>query len=128
MSEPSLKDCRILVVEDEYVLADDLAGALGSAGAIVIGPVGSMTKAFDLIARELLDGAILDINLRGEMAFAVADRLIARAVPLVFATGYDSTVIPDRFDHVVRCEKPVDLRQVAAAIGRVIHAADAPGA
>lgn len=124
MPEFSLHGCRILVVEDEYVLADDLADILAGAGAVVIGPVGSIAKAFAAIAEEALDGAILDINLRGEMAFTVADRLTERNVVFLFATGYDSTIIPERFEQVTRCEKPVDLHRVAAALGKVIQAVD----
>ena len=123
MPEPSLRDCRILIVEDEYMLADELSRELEDAGAIVLGPVGTLEDAIDLIqSDEPIHGAILDVNLRGEMAFAAADLLIERGVPLVFTTGYDVSALPLRFSGIVRCEKPIDMRKVAAAIGRVIHA------
>lgn len=116
-------DCRVLVVEDEYMLADDLSTELRDAGAIVLGPVGTLPDAMaSLEAEEHVDGAILDVSLRGEMVYPVADRLVERAVPFVFTTGYDASSIPPRFAHVVRCEKPINMKRVTQAIGRVIHA------
>lgn len=117
----SLRDRRILVVEDEYMLADDLGAELGARGATVVGPTGSVAGAMALIAATPhLDGAVLDMNLHGEMAFAAADALIARDVPLVLSTGYDASAIPPRFAHLIRCEKPVETAKVAHAIGRVM--------
>lgn len=123
MPERELRACRILVVEDEYILADELQTELEDAEAIVLGPTGTLKDALALVTSEPhIDGAILDVNLRGEMAYPLADQLIERGVPLVFTTGYDEDVIPSRFADVVRCEKPVNMRRVAQAIGRVIHA------
>ena len=122
MPEPTLRDCRILVVEDEYMLADDLTNELVDAQAIVIGPVATVGAALELLAAEQqLDGAILDVNLCGEMVFPVADQLLDRRVPFLFSTGYDGSIIPPRFAHVVRCEKPIDMKRVTLAIGRVVH-------
>ena len=105
MSE-ALTGRSILVAEDEYFLATDLNRELRRAGATVGGPVASVERAMALIeSAPRIDGAILDINLGGEMAFPVADALRARGVPFVFATGYDQATIPPRFFDVVRCEK-----------------------
>ena len=121
MPEPSLKDCRVLVVEDEYMLASELKDELDDAGAIVLGPVGTVEDALKLIQGEAeIDGAVVDVNLHGEMAYPVADLLLERAVPMVFTTGYDVGDLPPRFAHVVRCEKPVQLRRVAQAIGKAL--------
>lgn len=123
MSDLMLRGCRILVVEDEYMLADELESELEEAGAIVIGPAGTLEGALALInSGDRIDGAILDVNLRGEMAFAAADALMQRGIPFVFTTGYDLSALPPRFADVGRCEKPISIRKVAAAIGRVIHA------
>lgn len=122
MPDRTLKDCRVLVVEDEYMLADDLSTELVFAGAIVLGPVGTLPNAMaSLDTRELVDGAILDVNLGGEMVYPFADRLLERDVPFVFTTGYDEAATPPRFAHVVRCEKPISMKRVTQAIGRVIH-------
>ncbi|MCC2976651.1 response regulator [Sphingomonas sp. PL-96] len=89
MPEATLRGCRVLVVEDEYMLADELQMELSDAEVIVLGPIGTLEDALDLIRSEPhIDGAILDVNLRGEMASPAADLLIERGVPFVFTTGY----------------------------------------
>src|SRR3712207_9567412 len=80
---------RVLIVEDEYFLADDMAKALEQLGAHVVGPVPTTDKALALLADEPVDAAILDINPKGQMVFPVADALREEGVPLVFATGSD---------------------------------------
>jgi DNA-binding response OmpR family regulator len=81
MIDRALNHCRILVVEDEYLLADELALELEERGAVVLGPVPTVARALDLLTAEAaLDGAILDVNLAGEPAFPVADRLFSRRV------------------------------------------------
>ena len=118
----SLADKRLLLVEDEYLIATDLAWAFEQAGAEVIGPAGSVEEALELVRDEgaRLDGAVLDVNLRGERVFPVADALAAKGVPFLFATGYDASLIPVPYAGVPRHEKPVDrarlLRQVAALV------------
>lgn len=117
MTEPALDGMRILVVEDEYLLADDLRDALSDAGAQVLGPVPSVEDAQALIAAEpRIDGAVLDINLRGKMVFPVADRLRERGVPFAFATGYDAWALPERFAGAPRVEKPVKGAKVMALL------------
>lgn len=108
---------RVLVVEDEYFVADDVARRLEARGAEVIGPVGDVDDALDLIDdTERLHAAVLDLNLKGEMAFPVADALIERGVPFVFATGYDQGAIPERYSKFARCEKPIDPDKIARAL------------
>jgi CheY-like chemotaxis protein len=122
MADRTLADCHILVVEDEYMLADDLRDELESAGAIVLGPASDVASALALLAAEpQIDGAILDINLAGQTSFAVADELLRREVPFLFTTGYDRHAIPDRYQHLPRCEKPIRTAFIRDAIGRVIH-------
>ena len=105
---------RILVVEDDTMLADDLRRDLGKQGAEVVGPVPTVADALELVAREgPLDAAVLDVNLRGERVFPVVDALRARGVPLAFTTGYEQWALPDAYADVPRCEKPIDLRQPA---------------
>ncbi len=123
MAEQSLRSCRILVVEDEYLLADELSYGLHEAGAVVIGPAPSVEGALKVIQADgRLDCAILDMNLGGKRVDPVADVLAGRGVPFLFVTGYDSLNIPARFSHVVCCAKPVSMAAVTGAIRRVIHA------
>ncbi|MGJ4948323.1 response regulator [Bradyrhizobium sp. HKCCYLS20291] len=120
MLERPLNDRLILVVEDEYMLADELRCEIGDAGAKVLGPVGTVADALALAKREArIDGAVLDVNLRGEMAFPVADLLIERDVPFVFTTGYDESIIPDRFSKILRCEKPIAVDGIIRALHRM---------
>jgi len=113
----SLAGRRLLIVEDEFYLAQDLAQDLSARGATVIGPVPTVDDALDLIEdTDQIDGAMLDLNLQGELAYPVADALIARGVPFVFTTGYDASSIPSRYAAVARCEKPVDPNRVANAL------------
>ncbi|GJD63115.1 response regulator [Methylobacterium frigidaeris] len=108
---------RVLLVEDEYFIAMELADLFRRRGAEVLGPVPTVDQALDLIAAtSRLDGAVLDINLHGEMAYDVADVLEARKVPFVFATGYDREVLPPRFAGARVCNKPVVAEQVVRAL------------
>lgn len=112
-----LEQKRILLVEDEYFIVQDMARAFAEAGAEVIGPSATVADALrQIAATPKLDGAVLDINLQGEMVYPVADALVTRGVPFVFATGYDRQSIPDRFAGHSRCEKPVRPDQVARAL------------
>lgn len=123
MPDRWLEQCRILVVEDEYLLADELATELADCGAQVLGPAPNVERALALLdAQPLPDGAILDINLGGEPAFPVADALIGHGVPIVFTTGYDAGALPDRFADIPRCEKPINIRRITAALGAAIGA------
>lgn len=123
MSDSGLNRCRILIVEDEYLLADELAIWLAEAGAVVLGPASSVSRALALLNEEQPpDGAILDLNLGGESAFAVADELVTRGVPVVFTTGYDASTLPERYAGIPRCEKPIDIRHMETALSKAIHA------
>jgi ActR/RegA family two-component response regulator len=124
MAEPgsdALRGCRLLIVEDDYLIAVDLSRSLESRGAEIVGPAGSVEGALRLIEAEgnRLDGAVLDINLRDERVYPVADALAARGVPFVFLTGYDARVIPDSHAGVPRCEKPVNTAQLTRMLSKV---------
>lgn len=125
MAEQCLRGCRVLVAEDEYLLADDLSHALAQAGAEVLGPVPSVEEATAFVARdERIDAAVLDVNLRGDMVFPVADALAARGIPFAFATGYDRWALPDRFAAVPRVEKPFTGYRVAATLAPLVVIAE----
>ena len=113
---------RILIVEDEYFVADDLAQQLEAAGAEIMGPAPTLERAVELLEAEQPDAAVLDINLRGERVYPLADDLKRRGVPFVFATGYDARVIPDAYAAVPRCEKPVSREAVVNALQKLTTA------
>ena len=123
MADRSLDRRRILVVEDEYLLAVEIALELEDKGAVVLGPAPSVEQALALLDDgPLPDGAILDVNLGGEPVFTVADALIGHGVPLVFTTGYDAAALPERFARVPRCEKPINIGRVTAALRDAMRA------
>lgn len=104
----------ILLAEDDYFIARMIRRAFEADGAKVLGPAATVAGALDLLqGAAQVDGAVLDINLRGEMAFPVADALTARGVPFVFATGYDATVMPPTHAGAALAPKPVDPRVLA---------------
>lgn len=108
---------RILIVEDEYFVADDLASDLRRRGAEVIGPVGTVDEAIALVrTTPNLDGAVLDIDLHGRMSYPVAALLTAAGTPFLFATGYDGWTVDDTYREVARYEKPVRPGDVVTAL------------
>ena len=112
---------RILVVEDEFLLALDLEVHLKATGAEVVGPVPSISDAALLLAiARRLDGAVLDVNLGGEMVYPLADVLLGAGVPIAFVTGYSRRDLPERFHHVPRFEKPVAVERLAWALGQAL--------
>jgi len=106
---------RILLAEDDYFIVSDMARAFQRMGAKLIGPFATVAGVHEDSERPI-DGAVLDINLRGELALDIADRLASDGVPFLFATAYDDSIIPDRFEAIVRCEKPVSPAKVARAL------------
>lgn len=118
MVSERLAGCNILIVEDEYYLADDARTVLLDKGADVLGPVATVEDAKRRIdAEPTIDAVLLDINLRGELAFDVADALKRRGIPFLFVTGYDRAAIPDRFGDAPTLRKPIDPRDLVRLIG-----------
>jgi CheY-like chemotaxis protein len=117
MNHADLSGRRILIIEDEHLVAEALSRALRLSGAVIVGPAATVEQALELTrATRCIDGALLDINLRGVPGYVVADALVARSVPFVFATGYGTSSIPERYRHIATLQKPFDPEQVAAAL------------
>ena len=116
-----LTGIRVLIVEDEFYLADDLARALTSAGAEIVGPVGSLAEAERKVDEGAFDCAVIDMNLRGDFAYAVAERLGAAGVPVVVATGYNQASLPERLKDVPRVEKPFSPNEVVELLSRMLE-------
>jgi DNA-binding response OmpR family regulator len=120
MSGAWFKNKRILLVEDDFLLADCMKDALQDQGAVVIGPAGSLKTAMELLAADQdVQAAILDVQVRGEAVFPLVDALVERHVPVVFVSGYDRQLIPPRFDKIKHCIKPVDVAMVGRAFEKV---------
>jgi CheY-like chemotaxis protein len=108
---------RVLVVEDDFYVASSLTHCLEAENVEVVGPVASVREALGVIVEGTpIDGAILDINLKGEMVYSVADALRERGVRYVFTTGYDAGSIAQRQPDAPCFEKPVIATQLIAAL------------
>jgi len=109
---------RILLVEDEILIAMSMVQTLGYLDFDVIGPFATVKDALAAVECEAIDAAILDINLAGEMVYPVATELQARSVPFVFMTGYGSEAGTGPFPEAQVFQKPIDrdvLRQLFVA-------------
>lgn len=124
---PDLDDAllgkRILVVEDRYLLADEIRRYLAEAGAEVLGPAATHDDAVSIFRTQRVDAALLDIDLRGEHIFAFADKLAEAGIPYVFATGFDSSVLPEAHANARFLRKPLSARAVVTALTQALGAA-----
>lgn len=111
-----LKDLRALVVEDEYFVADDLRQILLRRGADVVTLCCSVQDAMSHVRTAGFDFVLLDIDLKGELNFGIADECQRRRVPFAFVSGYGRTFIPPRFDDVPNWGKPYDEQQIVGHI------------
>ena len=110
---------RILVVEDEMIVAMLIEDILMDNGATVVGPAARVNKALDLLGSEAIDAALLDVNLAGENTMPVAEELRRRGIPFAFATGYGIAGVPEGFTGQPLLQKPFqehDLNQVLAQV------------
>jgi DNA-binding response OmpR family regulator len=115
---------RVLIVEDEYFLADDLRQILAELGMEILGPVPTLRDGLRVIETAgHIDCAVLDVNLRGESVFAISAVLRDRNIPFLFVTGYGGAQIPVEYRNAPRLEKPLEPDALVAAIGTVIDAA-----
>lgn len=115
--ELALGGLRILVVEDEYLVADHIAMILEDFGCEVVGPVPTVDEALTRIGAETLDGALLDTNLDGVSSTPVADALAARSIPFVVVTGYgDLKLSSDVLEDAPRVSKPYNIAELASAL------------
>jgi DNA-binding response OmpR family regulator len=113
---------RVLIVEDEYFLANDIERSLQSLGAEVAGPVGYLRDGLTILNESSgLDGAILDVNIAGEMIFPLARELQRRRLPFVFTSGYDPVMIGPEFADTPLFEKPIDIVAMVARLSEMIR-------
>ena len=112
---------RVLVVEDEYLIAAEVKRWLQTAGAAVVGPVPSVDRALDLIEDVRPDAAVLDVNLGdGDRVYPMADKLGALGVPYLFATGDVLLADASVYRHRPRVEKPFAEGELVRALGALV--------
>ena len=117
----SLDGLRILIVEDESLVAHFLAELLAVFGCQVAGIAETVAASLALIDAPGadFDGVLLDINLNGETVYPVADRLVALQLPFAFVTGYEESAIDPRFSTVPILRKPFRPPELAALVASI---------
>lgn len=107
MTRDAVAGRRVLVVEDEALIALEIESSLLALGVDVVGPTGSLATAMKLADDPTLDAAILDVNIRGgQKVYPVAELLAARGIPFILASGYGDWVLPDALRDQPRLTKP----------------------
>jgi DNA-binding response OmpR family regulator len=118
----ALEGVRVLVVEDEYLVAALIQDMLESAGCVVAGPIPRLREALDAADHDDYDAAVLDVNLNGERIDPVAQALSRRNVPFVFVTGYGEGVVSKEFAERPRLCKPFRMADLLCAVSNVVEA------
>jgi DNA-binding NtrC family response regulator len=119
-----LKGRRVLVVEDEFLLAMELEGILDRYGCEVLGPASSVERALAALQTDRPEVVVLDVNLKGRRATPVAAALRDRGVPFVLMTGYSGPQLSEpELRDALRLDKPVDGCDLKRAVVRVLQAA-----
>ena len=123
----SLEGLRVLVVEDELLVAMEIKMTLAELGCEVVGPVSTLREALAVIGGRELDGALLDVNLHGEHAYPAAEALRARSIPFVFLTGYTGLPPPPAaaLAEAPRLRKPFSRAELVEAVRLRIGRRDA---
>jgi DNA-binding response OmpR family regulator len=112
---------RILVAEDEFLVAMLLEEDLRDAGFSIIGPFTSLDAAREGMENSTFDVAVLDVNMNGEMSFPLAHELKARGVPFIFLSGYGASVLPEELRSAPRFTKPYETRLLIAEVRRLAN-------
>ena len=112
---------RILVVEDEMLVAWTLEDMLAELGCAVVGPAVRVNQALAMIGAETIDAAVLDVNLNGEKSYPVADALAARGVPFVICTGYNKNNIKNGYRGFPMLQKPFECSKLGDALAKLLN-------
>lgn len=114
---------NVLIVEDEWLIAESLQETLQEAGFVICGPVGRISEAIILIESREVDVAVLDVNLRGEASLPVARALAERSIPFAFMTGYVSSAALGEFKDRPILKKPVDAPKLVSCVKSLVPTA-----
>jgi DNA-binding response OmpR family regulator len=116
-ASPEFSGLRILLVEDDLLLAMEMEDLLRDLGCRIVGPFGRLSHAQEAALNEELDGAIVDLNLRGEMSFPLIEDLRRRSVPCILCSGYaDLPEMKSRLREIPKLGKPCNHEHLIAAM------------
>jgi DNA-binding response OmpR family regulator len=121
MNRPDLNGCRIMVVEDELLVAMMVEDTLIEQGCEVVGPFSRLNDAMRAAETEALDLAVLDVNVAGDTVYPVAEVLASRDVPFLFVSGYGQDAIPTDRPSWVACAKPFLPEELTAMLVRQLN-------
>jgi DNA-binding response OmpR family regulator len=116
----ALEGARVLVVEDEYLVAVLIEQILEAAGCIVLGPIPRVPEALDAVDHDDYDAAVLDVNLAGERINPVADALSERDVPFMFVTGYGANALPSEYAERPYIGKPFRMAELLGMLSSIL--------
>ena len=116
MSNRELSNRRVLVVEDEMMIAMLIEDMLEEFGCKLVGPATNVPRALELIGKENVDIAVLDLNLDGQDTYAIADALQQKNVPFVFATGYGSAGLRKGYEKWPILQKTFQAKDLETAL------------
>lgn len=125
MSAVSLDGLNVLVIEDDYYIADDIRQWLEGAGARVLGPCSDATAAMTALEQHQADCAVVDVNLGDGPCFDPARDLLARGISVLLVTGYDAHIIPVELSHLPCLQKPTEQHRIIKAVHDLCGAARA---
>ncbi len=114
-----LSGLRVLLAEDEFLVAMDIETMLVRCGCTVIGPASRLDAALRLAGSEAVDAAVLDVNLNGELVYPVAAVLAGRGIPFVLTTGYGEGSIPEDYAAAPRLAKPFGEKHLIECMERI---------
>lgn len=121
MTRRDLAGCRVMIVEDELLVAMMVEDTLIDQGCEVVGPFGRIVDAMRAAEAEPLDLAVLDVNVAGDNVYPVAEVLVSRDVPFVLVSGYGQDAVPANRPEWIACAKPFLPEQLTAMLLRQLN-------
>ena len=111
---------RVLIVEDEALIAGLIESILSEAGWSTVGPIATLTQAFETIERERFDAALLDVRINGHDTYGVAEVLKTRGIPFIFVSGFTRKQMAPGYRHCPYIGKPFTPAAILALLNKVV--------